>query len=65
MKMTKSEKIMQCAIKNGIQAATKMAESLGFVLFTVDVGPGSAVEVWNKAWTKRLERGMHVSRYGV
>lgn len=63
MSMSKSEKILKCARENGITAAEKLARELGLNIFAVDVGPGSRVEVWDKAWNRKLATGSHVSRY--
>ena len=61
--MSKSQKILKCAILNGIAAAEKLANEIGLNLFSVDAGPGSRVEVWNKSWSRKLATGVHVSLY--
>lgn len=61
--MSKSEKILKTARENGIKAAEQLATELGLNLFAADVGPGSRVEVWNKAWNRKLATGMHLSKY--
>ena len=61
--MNKSEQILKAAREQGIAAAHKLAEELGLNLFAVDVGPGSRVEVWNKAWNRQLATGSHISKY--
>ena len=61
--MSKSQKILKCASLNGIVAAEKLAKEMGLNLFAVDAGPGSCVEVWNKAWNRKLAKGIHVSLY--
>jgi hypothetical protein len=61
--MSKSRKVLKIAREQGIAAAQKKAEELGLSLFAVDVGPGSRVEVWNKAWNRKLATGWHVATY--
>lgn len=61
--MSKSGKVMKEVREAGILAGEKLAQELGINLFAVDAGPGSRVEVWNKAWTKLLAYGAHVSKY--
>ena len=64
MKKSKSEKIILAAITQGIPAAQRLAAEMQLGLYAVDAGPGSRVEVWNRAWTRRLAVGPHVSRCG-
>jgi len=65
MKLSKSEKVIHAAIKDGITAAQNLAAELQLGLFAVDAGPGSRIEVWNRTWTRRLAVGPHVSRCGL
>ena len=61
--MSNSEKIIATAKTNSLSAASVLAEKFGLNLFAVDAGPGSRLEVWNKAWNRKLASGFHVSKY--
>ena len=61
--MSKSEKIISEARINGIKSATELADKLGLNLFSVDCGPGSRLEVWDKNWNRKLASGWRISSY--
>jgi hypothetical protein len=63
--ISKSKRVLMEASTRGIKSAEAVATMYGLSLFAVDVGPGSRVEVWNKAWNRKLATGHHVSKYAA
>ena len=61
--MSNSEKIIATAQTTSLSAASVLAKKFGLNIFAVDAGPGSRLEVWNKAWNRKLASGSHVSKY--
>ena len=62
---SKSGGILNVLKIKGVAEAEKVAEVLGLNLFAVDVGQGSRVEIWNKAWNRKLVTTRHLSNFAA
>lgn len=62
--MKKAKQVIHIAETKGIAAAELVAKEFNLNLFTVDVGPGSRIEVWDAKWRSCRASGRHIRMYG-